>query len=219
MGRTRSRSGPGVQPLCWVASESCRSTARLGHPFLQDFPVRGAPGAARAPGARDNRTTGSAPRRPPSPSARLAAPRPARASSATSSPSAVPPSTPARAPSPSRSGPRRLRALRHPDRDRLGRAPLRRPCQLLTQIRPALFCPRCPANGRLQPPHPIHVGPSRAAHCRRAKSGSDVGAGATRVRPGAADAPARPSLGAERVGHPGAARRRGRVSSRRPRVA
>ena len=62
------------------------------------------------------------------------------------------------------------------------------------------------------------MGPSRAVELRRTQSSADVGAGATRVGPGAADAPAHRRLGAGRVGYPGAARRRGRVPSRRLRV-
>ena len=102
---------------------------------------------------------------------------------------------------------RRRRGVGHADVHR--RAPLRRPCQLLPLIRPTLFFPRCPADGPLQPPCPVHVGPSRAAELRLAQSGADVGAGAARMGPGAAHAPAYRRLEAGRVGNPGAARRRG----------
>ena len=60
--------------------------------------------------------------------------------------------------------------------------------------------------------------PSFESSLGRHQSGADVGAGAARVGTGAADGPDRRRLGGGRAGRPGAARRRGRVSSRRLRV-
>ena len=71
-----------------------------------------------------------------------------------------------------------------------GRAPLRWPRQLLPQVCLTLLRPCRPSHGPLQPPGSVHVGSSRAAELRRTQSSADLGAGATRVGPGAADAPA-----------------------------
>ena len=99
------------------------------------------------------------------------------------------------------------------------RAPLRRPGQLLPQVCAALLSPGSSPDCPVQPARPVRVGRRRAAELRRAQGCAHIGARASRVGPGAPDAPAHRRLRVGRLLHPGAAGRRWCLPPRRVRVA
>jgi hypothetical protein len=98
------------------------------------------------------------------------------------------------------------------------RPPICRAGQLLSQVSVQLFWPRHAAHGPLQPPRSVLVRSGGAAELRRPPRGAHLGAGAPRMGPGPADAPADRRVGAGGIGHLGAAGRRWRVPPCRLRV-